>query len=132
MKTYLSKYVLMAILILLMSCHKDNKTISELIIGKWNWIKTIDNQYSEQESNPQTAGFSKTLEFTSHSKMIESKNDTVINSSNYSIEINPSSPNDNLLIYNGINQSHFYITNDSLIFSEAYTDGPVSFYIRKK
>jgi hypothetical protein len=132
MKTNLLKYVLLTVLAFLMSCQKDNKTISELIIGKWEWIKTIESPYTGQVSNPQTSGFSKTLEFTRDGTMKEYKNDLLINSSNYSIEIDPSTPNYNLLTYNSINHSHFYMVNDSLIFNEAFVDGAVSSYLRKK
>ena len=115
-----------------MSCQKENKTISNLILGKWEWVKTIDNQYSKQISNPQTLGFSKTLVFLSNGKMIEYKNDTLIQTSVYSIQINTSNPNNYVLSQNGIIFSPFYMVNDSLIFSEASVDGQVSSYLRKK
>jgi hypothetical protein len=129
MKTTLLKFVLLAILAFHMSCQKDKETISNLIIGKWEWVKTII-PYGGQVSNPQTSGFSKTLEFLGNGKMKEYKNELLINTSNYSIEINPSNANDYLL-NSTIVTSHFYIINDSLIFNEAFVDGPVSSYIRK-
>jgi hypothetical protein len=129
MKTTILKFVLLAILAFQMSCQKDKETISNLIIGKWEWVKTIIT-YGGQVSNPQTSGFSKTLEFLGNGKMKEYKNELLINTSNYSIEINPSNANDYLL-NSTIVTSHFYIINDSLIFNEAFVDGPVSSYIRK-
>jgi hypothetical protein len=129
MKTTILKFVLLAILAFQMSCQKDKETISNLIIGKWEWVKTII-PYGGQVSNPQTSGFSKTLEFLGNGKMKEYKNELLINTSNYSIEINPSNANDYLL-NSTIVTSHFYIINDSLIFNEAFVDGPVSSYIRK-
>jgi hypothetical protein len=132
MKTNLLKYSSLLLLAILMGCQKENKTIPNLILGKWEWVKTIDNQYSKQISNPQTLGFSKTLEFLSNDKMNEYKNDTLVQTSVYSIQINTSNPNNYVLSQNGIIFSPFYMANDSLIFSEASVDGQVSSYIRKK
>jgi hypothetical protein len=132
MKTNLLKYLSLGFLAILMGCQKENKTISNLILGKWEWVKTIDNQYSKQISNPQTLGFSKTLEFLNNGKMNEYKNDTLIQTSVYSIQIFTSNPNNYALSQNGIIFSPFYMVNDSLIFSEASVDGQVSSYIRKK
>jgi hypothetical protein len=132
MKTNLLKYLSLVLLSILICCQKDKKTILELIIGKWEWVKTIDNQYSKQISNPQTSGFSRTLEFLNNGKMIEYKNDTLIQTSVYSIQINTSNPNNYVLTQNWIIFSPFYMVNDSLIFSEASVDGQVSSYIRKK
>jgi hypothetical protein len=132
MKTNLLKYSSMFLLTVLLSCQKENKTISSLILGKWEWVKTIDNQYSKQISDPQTLGFSRTLEFLSNGKMNEYKNDTLIKTSVYSIQINSSNASNYILTQNWIIFSPFYLVNDSLIFSEAFVDGPVSSYIRKK
>jgi hypothetical protein len=132
MKTNLLKYLSLVFLTILMGCQKENKTISNLILGKWEWVKTIDNQYSKQISNPKTLGFSKTLEFLSNGKMNEYKNDTLIQTSVYSIQINTSNPNNYVLTQNWIIFSPFYMVNDSLIFSEASVDGQVSSYLRKK
>lgn len=131
MKHSLLKLGLLATLLsIMMSCHKDKQTGSDLIIGKWEWIKTII-PYGGQESNPQTSGFSRTLEFLSSDKMQEYKNDLLINTSNYTIEINPSNPKDYQLTNSTILNSHFYFEGDTLIFSEAYVDGPVYYYVKK-
>ena len=63
--------------------------------------------------------------------MKEYKNDTLSNTTNYSIEINSTESNRNFLIYNSGIRSQVYIGNDSLILNAAYVDGPVSTYIRK-
>ena len=127
----MKKVFFLFVLAILMGCQKENKTISNLILGKWEWVKTIDNQYSKQISNPQTLGFSKTLEFLNNGKMNEYKNDTLIQTSVYGIQIFTSNPNNYVLTQNWIIFSPFYMVNDSLIFSEASVDGPVSSYIRK-
>lgn len=114
-----------------MSCQKENKTVYELIIGKWEWVNTIYPKLL-LESNPQISGFSKSLEFLSNGKMNEYKNDTLIQTSVYTIQINTSNPNNYVLSQNGIIFSPFYMVNDSLIFNDAYVDGPVISYIRKK
>jgi hypothetical protein len=131
MKTNRLKYLSLILLAIMMSCQKDNKTISELIIGKWEWVKTII-PYGGQESNPQTSGFSETLEFMRDGKMNEYRNDSLITSSNYKIQTKLSTPNWYVLTNSTIISSDFYMINDSLIFNEAYVDGPVSSYIRKK
>src|SRR5664280_2252875 len=131
MKSNLLKYLSFVVLAILMSCQKENKTVSELIIGKWEWVKTI-YPYVLLESNPQISGFSKTLEFLSNGKMNEYKNDTLIQTSVYGIQIFTSNPNNYVLSQDGIIFSPFYMVNDSLIFSEASVDGQVSSYIRKK
>lgn len=114
-----------------MSCQKENKTVSELIIGKWEWVKTI-YPYVLLESDPQISGFSKTLEFLSNGKMNEYKNDTLIQTSVYGIQIFTANPTTYVLSQDGIIFSPFNIVNDSLIFNDAYVDGPVISYIRKK
>jgi hypothetical protein len=98
-------------------------------VGKWEWVKSV-SPWTGQVSNPQTAGFSITLEFTSDGIMKEYKNDTLSNSTNYSLEINSSEPNRNFLIYNSGLRSQVYIGIDSLTLNAAYVDGPISTYIR--
>jgi hypothetical protein len=113
------------------SCKKDKETISELIVGKWEWVKSVSS-WTGQVSNPQTAGFSIKVEFTSDGLMKEYKNDTLSVSTNYSIEIISTEPTRDFLIYNSGLRSQIYIDNDSLIINTAYVDGPVSTYIRLK
>jgi len=105
--------------------------MSELIVGKWEWVKSV-SPWTGQVSNPQTAGYSMTLEFTSDGIMKVYKNDTLSNSTNYCIEINSTEPLRNFLIYDSGIRSQVYIGNDSLILNAAYVDGPVSSYIRLK
>ncbi len=130
MNSNLLKYLAIALFVLLMGCQKDNYTISELIIGRWNWVKTII-PYGRQVSNPQTVGYSVTLEFMKDGKMNEYRNDSLFARSGYRIEIDSSTPNYYDLTNSTIIGSHFYIVDDSLIFNEAYVDGPVSSYVRK-
>jgi hypothetical protein len=123
--------VLLAIIVSFFSCQKDKETILDLIVGKWDWVKSV-SAWTGQVSNPQTVGFSITLEFTSDGVMKEYKNDTLSNSTYYSIEINSTESNKNMLVYNSGLRSQVYIGNDSLTLNAAYVDGPVSSYIRKK
>jgi hypothetical protein len=131
MKASLLKYLLLIYFTLLVGCQKDNKTASDLIIGKWDWIKSV-SPWTGQVSNPQTVMFSITLEFTGDGIMNEYKNDTLSNTTNYSIESNPTKSTSNILIQNSDIHSYFDIVNDSLIINTAYVDGPVSYYIRIK
>jgi hypothetical protein len=41
MRTNLLKYSSLLLLAILMSCQKESKNISELIIGRWDWVKKI-------------------------------------------------------------------------------------------
>lgn len=121
----------MLFLLVIAGCDKDKETASELIIGKWEWVKTII-PYGGQVSNPQTSGFSKSLEFMKDGNMREYRNDSLIATSSYKIQTDTSTPNYYVLTNSTIIGSHFYMVDDSLIFNEAYVDGVVSSYIRKK
>jgi hypothetical protein len=130
MNSNILKYLILTFFALLISCQKEKETITEFIVGKWEWVKSV-SPWTGQVSNPQTDGYSITLEFTGDGIMKEYKNDTLSNTTNYSIEINSTEPNRNFLIYNSGIRSQVYIGNDSLILNAAYVDGPVSSYIRK-
>ena len=125
------KYLLLTSIILLTGCRKDNLTISELIIGKWDWVRSV-SPWTGQVTNPHTAGYSIRLVFSTDGIMKEYRNDTLSNSSNYSIETNPSEPGRNFIIYNSGLQSQVDISSDTLILNASYIDGPVSSYIRLK
>lgn len=131
MKTNLLKYFVLILFVILIGCRKKDTTVDELIIGKWEWIKTIF-PYGGHESNPLTLGFSKSLEFMRYGIMSEYRNDSLIATSSYKIQSDPSTPNYYVLANSTIIGSHFYIADDSLIFNEAYVDGPVVSYIRIK
>jgi hypothetical protein len=130
MKLNLVKYLLLAILTFIVSCQKDKSTFSEVIIGKWEWIKTV-SPWTGLVSIPQTVGYSTILEFTSDGILKEYKDGTLSSSTNYRIEIHSTEPNKNILTCNSGIKSLIYIVNDSLIINAAYVDGPVSSYIRK-
>ncbi len=123
------KYVLLTFFVLFTSCQKDKETMPGPIVGKWDWVKSV-SPMTGQESNPQTAGCSIVLEFTSDGIMKEFKNDTLSGTTSYSLEINSSAPDSNYLIYGSGLRTQVYISTDSLILNTAYVDGPVSTYIR--
>ncbi len=131
MKTSLLKYLLLTLFTLLVGFQKDKETVSDPIIGKWDWIKSV-SPWTGQVSNPQTAMFSVTLEFTGDGIMNEYRNDTLSKTTNYSIEADPTRSASKILIYDSDIRSYFDIFNDSLIINAAYVDGPVSYYIRIK
>lgn len=135
MRSSLLKYSIVTLFALFISCQKDKETISDLIAGKWEWVKTIF-PYSRQVSNPKSVGFSETLEFIRDGKMNEYRNDSLLATSGYKIKTDSSAPDyfvltDFVLTNSSIIGSHFYIADDSLIFNDAYVDGPVISYIRK-
>ena len=129
MKPNFLKYLIITFLVVFMSCQKDKESISGLIVGKWEWVKSV-SAWTGQVSNPQTVGYSLALEFTSDGVMKEYNNDTLSNSTNYSIEINSSEPNRNYLNYGSGLRSQVYVSTDSLTLNATYVDGPVSTYIR--
>ncbi|HKJ82313.1 MAG TPA: hypothetical protein VJ954_09835 [Ignavibacteriaceae bacterium] len=129
MNSGILKYVLLTFFVLFISCQKDKETISDPIVGKWDWEKSV-SPWTGQVSNPQTVGYSIALEFTSDGIMKVYKNDTLLTTTNYRMEINASEPNSNYLIYGSGLRSLVYVSTDSLILNTAYVDGPFSKYIR--
>lgn len=129
MKPNVGKFLLLIFSVLVISCQKENDTISGQIIGKWKWIKSV-SAWTGQESNPETVGYSTALEFTGDGIVKEYRNDTLLNSTNYSLEINSSDPGGNILNYGSGLRSLVYLSGDSLTLNAAYVDGPVSIYAR--
>lgn len=132
MKTSFNKFIILALVLFHFGCQKTSETdrpITELIIGHWEWTKTIENPRTGVETNPQVTGFTKMIVFTNNNKVEEYINYIRTNSFTYKIEINETNPKMNVLTYNSIS-SHFYFSYDTLIFNEAFVDGPVSFYKR--
>jgi hypothetical protein len=132
MKTYFYKSIILSFFIILFGCQKTpdtNRPVTELVIGHWSWIKTIENPRTGEEINPQVTGFPKMIVFTNNNTVEEYINNIRTNFFTYKIEINKANPKMNVLTYNSIS-THFYFSYDTLIFNEAYVDGPVSFYKR--
>jgi hypothetical protein len=120
---------ILAIIIFFLGCKKDGESISDLIIGKWDWVESV-SPWTGLVSNPQTIGYSITLEFTCDRNLKEYRNDTLISSTSFTIEINSNDPDKYFLIYGTEIRSQVSLVNDSLILNSAYLDGPVSKYIR--
>jgi hypothetical protein len=112
--------------IILIGCQKNDP--DDQIIGKWRWVKTII-PYGQIETNPQLTGFTKSLMFLPDETIKEFKNDTLINTTNYIIETSYAGQ---LRLVSSIITSNFSIEKDSLIFNEAYVDGPVIWYVKTK
>ena len=112
--------------IILIGCQKNDP--DDQIIGKWRWVKTII-PYGQIETNPQLTGFTKSLVFLPDETIKEFKNDTLINTTNYIIETSYAGQ---LRLVSSIITSNFSIEKDSLIFNEAYVDGPVIWYVKTK
>ena len=109
------------------SCQKDEKSIPEKVIGNWEWVKTII-PYGQQETNPRTDGFTMNFEFSSNGTIKEYKNGLLESTSNYSI----SKDQHGYVLSSTIITSHFYFVNDTLIFSEAYVNGPAYYFRRSR
>ncbi|HNW57387.1 MAG TPA: hypothetical protein PLR88_01825 [Bacteroidales bacterium] len=131
MKPIIVKFMLLTICAFMLGCQKVNNSISDQIVGKWAWVKSV-SPWTGQASDPQSAGYSLALEFTSDGIMKEFRNDTLSSSLNYSLEINSSESNKYVLNYGSGLRSQLYISTDSLTINAAYVDGPVSIYSRLK
>jgi hypothetical protein len=121
--------LILTILILAISCKKDEQPVNELLHGTWHWFKTI-SPYTGQETTPQTEGYSRVFVFMPNNKMLEYRNNVKIDSSDYSLDINSSNSNTYRITNSTIINSHFYFEADTLIFSEAYVDGPVIYFAK--
>jgi hypothetical protein len=76
MNSNLLKFILMIFLASFINCQKNSETISDLIIGRWDWVNSI-SPWTGHASNPQTVGYSITLEFTCDGHLKEYRNDTI-------------------------------------------------------
>ena len=121
-----SVFLSLLFILLISGCQKDD--INDQIIGKWRWVKTII-PYGNIVSNPQTTGFTKSLEFLPNGTINEYRNDTLLSTSDYKIE---NSNSGQLRLTSSIISSNFSLDKDSLIFNEAYVDGPVISYSKIK
>ena len=123
--------VLTVIALLLMSaCVKENSnSFADLIIGKWEWVESV-SPWTGLVKNPQTEGYTQTLEFTAKGTMKWYLDDTLMNSTNYRIELYSSEPDKYELIYDKDLRAYISCENDSLSLNSAYVDGPISIYVR--
>lgn len=128
MKTYLKYSILVLFILFSISCKKD-LSINDQIIGNWEWINTV-SLWTGIEENPQTEGYSLTIEFLDNGIMKEYKNNDLQNTLTYTIEPSNSMPG-YYILNNSFNSSPFQIIRDTLIFNAAYVDGPVTKYHRK-
>jgi hypothetical protein len=121
-----TKYILLALFLILfhLGCQKDET--NDQIIGKWNWVKTI-NPWTSSVSNPQTTGLTQALEFFTNDIIKEYRNDTLLTTSSFKIETSPAGQS---RLISSVITSNFTVNKDSLIFNEAYVDGPVISYSR--
>jgi len=118
-------FIIVLLAVFMSGCEKDS---NDQIIGKWVWIKTI-NPFVQIETNPMTIGFTKSLEFLPNETIKEYRNDTLINTVDYKIE---TSNTGQFRLISSIITSNFSFDKDSLIFNEAFLDGPVIWYVRIK
>jgi hypothetical protein len=112
------------------ACVKENSnSFADLIIGKWEWVESV-SPWTGLVKNPQTEGYTQTLEFTAKGMMKAYRNDTLSNSTDYRIELYSSEPDKYELIYDKDLRAYISCENDSLSLNSAYVDGPVSRYVR--
>ena len=133
MKRNLMNFGLLVALMITISCQKEKKSTSELILGKWEWVSSIssNNVIPGQVSTPQTEGYSLTFEFFNDGLAKEFRNDQLVNTYNYGLSassFNQILLNNNNKLYN----TSCTLQNDNLIFDYSAADGPIMTYIRKK
>lgn len=125
---FLSFAAAFLLIVSLFSCeHNEYDDLSCSIIGRWQWIRTV-SPWTGYISDPQTAGYTEALEFTSHGIMTEYKNNVLIHTSNYRIELHD--VNFYMLVDDTGISTDFYLKGDTLQFNQAYVDGPVTVYAR--
>ncbi len=127
----LSKCLLLTtVAILLLGCEKEkSETFADLIIGKWEWVESVSS-WTGLVKNPQTEGYSQTLEFSTNGMMKWYQNNVLMDSTNYIIEEYSTEPSKYELVYGQDLRTHVHFVEDSLFLNSAYVDGPFSSYVR--
>jgi len=112
----------------ILSCSKDDKLFNDSIIGKWEWIETI-NAWTQIKYTPEKEGYTLSTIYKDNNTAEYYKNNELFNSETYLVKENPENSNFRIL---EVHEMEFYFTvrNDTLILGQAYVDGPTSFYIR--
>jgi|WetSurMetagenome_2_1015567.scaffolds.fasta_scaffold02552_5 hypothetical protein len=111
------------------SCEKSmDDAVASRIIGKWQWVKTT-NPYSGNTTDPGTAGYTQTFEFSTHGFFREYRNGIPVRETSYRVEAVPKDQGFFVLIYGGFNY-HCSISGENLEFNDAYVDGPVILFTR--
>jgi len=141
--TFGLKGLLLGGIILLAFACTDNQTVIldpvttaiNSLIGEWNWIKTVD-AWTEQESNPETEGYTASIQFRTDDTLEYYKNGNLIHKYVYKVRyrindpLNTKSDSTLVLVINSGAESNFSTAHDTLIISQAYLDGPTSYYER--
>ncbi|RUT80174.1 hypothetical protein [Ancylomarina longa] len=139
------KGLLLSGIILLTFACTDNRTVIldpvttaiNSLVGEWNWIKTVD-AWTAHESNPETEGYTASIQFRTNDTLEYYKNGNLIHKYPYELRyrindpLNTESDSILVLVINNGAESNFSIAHDALIISQAYLDGPTSYYERKK
>jgi hypothetical protein len=131
MKNLFNSVLYVALFAFLLSCQKGTDSVSDQIIGKWDWVKSV-SPWTGVVSNPLTTGSTSMVEFTHNGIMNGYRNDTLTSTTNYILEKSSTDSNKSILIYNSDIRVQISIDHDNLILNAAYVDGPVSYYIRSK
>jgi hypothetical protein len=131
MKTRFFKIGILILLAASVSCQKDKNTINEQVIGSWRWVSTL-YPYAAHLITPETEGFNRTIVFHDNGKIQEFVDGVLSSSYDYTIGTSPLNPNEYLLKYSETSSSSFSLKNDTLVFNDAYVDGPVTTYVRIK
>lgn len=114
----------------MLGCEKENsETFDDLIIGKWDWVES-ESPWTGLVKNPQTEGYSQTLEFSAKGIMKQYQDDTLMNSTDYRIERYSTEPDKYEIIYSSDLRAHISFVKDSLFLNSAYVDGPFISYVR--
>ena len=103
------------------------------IVGTWEWTKTVSS-WTGEITTPNEGGYWENKIFKQDSTLKVYRNNTLIAKYKYSITYTDStktSVRGNLQIFQGAHPT-FFIENNILILSEAYVDGPTSYYNRIK
>lgn len=131
MKKLLFPGLIVLFFILTVSCRKYRDPIADEITGKWDWLKSV-SPWTGVVSDPESAGYTIAIEFSGDGVMKSYRNDTLVSTTNYTIESVAGYPGSGMLVYDTDTRVQVTVNCDSLFLNSAWLDGPVSFYVRNR
>jgi hypothetical protein len=106
------------------------------LLGSWEWLKTIEGGFSQDVTSPATEGYTMMVRFKTNDSVDYLTNGNLTKSYPYELKyriknhLNPNSDSTLVLVIDNGTEAFFSIDSDTLITSEAYVDGPTTYYKR--
>jgi hypothetical protein len=128
-----------ALFLLTICCSKESQSSEReefnAIIGNWEWIKSV-NAWTQNVTSPETEGYTMMVRFKTNDSVDYLTNGNLTKSYPYELKYrikdnrNPNSDSTLVLVIANGTETFFSIDSDTLITSEAYVDGPTTYYKR--